>query len=294
MRPGPKFALMRATFLHLRFPFVYILSPIFVWGAAWGPGGWTARTALAFLLVHLALYPGANAFNSAYDRDTGPIGGLARPPVVPAGLGRWSVWLQGVGAALSLVVGPLFATGYAVLWGIFTAYSHPRTRWKRSPIASTAAIVAGQGGIGYWLGWSAAGTAEPAPRSIGSVWTAADAWALAAACAVVAALYPLTQVYQLEADRDRRDRTLAAALGARGTLAWSAACFAAAAIALAGAGAGGLVAFAGGAAALAGAAAAAWPAGRVPSHREVMTAAYVTSTVFLAAIVWRASLGAPA
>ena len=195
MRPGPKFALMRATFLHLRFPFVYILSPIFVWGAAWGPGGWTARTALAFLLVHLALYPGANAFNSAYDRDTGPIGGLARPPVVPAGLGRWSVWLQGVGAALSLVVGPLFATGYAALWGIFTAYSHPRTRWKRSPIASTAAIVAGQGGIGYWLGWSAAGTAEPAPRSIGSVWTAADAWALAAACAVVAALYPLTQVY---------------------------------------------------------------------------------------------------
>ncbi len=257
MRPGPKFALMRATFLHLRFPFVYILSPIFVWGAAWGPGGWTARTALAFLLVHLALYPGANAFNSAYDRDTGPIGGLARPPVVPAGLGRWSVWLQGVGAALSLVVGPLFATGYAALWGIFTAYSHPRTRWKRSPIASTAAIVAGQGGIGYWLGWSAAGTAEPAPRSIGSVWTAA-------------------------------------ALGARGTLAWSTACFAAAAIALAGAGAGGLVAFAGGAAALAGAGAAAWPAGRVPSHREVMTVAYVTSTVFLAAMVWRASLGAPA
>jgi 1,4-dihydroxy-2-naphthoate octaprenyltransferase len=283
---------MRATLLHLRFPFVYILSPIFVWGAAWGPGGWTVRTSLAFLLVHLALYPGANAFNSAYDRDTGPIGGLARPPSVPAGLGRWSTWLQGTGAALSLLVGLLFAAGFVALWAIFTAYSHPRTRWKRSPVASTAAIVAGQGGIGYWLGWSAAGAAEQAPRSIAVAWTAADGWALAAACAVVAALYPLTQVYQLDADRARRDRTLAAALGARGTLAWSAACFAAAALALAGAGAGGLIAYAGASAAVAGAMAATWPAGRVPSHREVMAVAYVTSTVFLAAIVWKAPLPA--
>jgi 1,4-dihydroxy-2-naphthoate octaprenyltransferase len=285
---------MRATLLHLRFPFVYILSPIFVWGAAWGPGSWTARTTLGFLLVHLALYPGANAFNSAFDRDTGPIGGLARPPDVPAGLGRWSTWLQGAGAALALVVGPLFAAGYAALWGIFTAYSHPRTRWKRSPVASTAAIVAGQGGIGYWLGWSAAGPAEPTLRSTASAWTAADGWALAAACAVVAALYPLTQVYQLEADRARRDRTLAAALGPRGTLAWSAVCFAAAAGALMGAGTRGLAAFAAGAAVLAGATAVAWPAGRVPSHREVMAAAYATSTAFLLAIVWSSALGTPA
>jgi 1,4-dihydroxy-2-naphthoate octaprenyltransferase len=281
---------MRSTLLHLRFPFVYVLSPIFVWGAAWGTGGWTPRTALAFLLVHLALYPGANAFNSAYDRDTGPIGGLARPPAVPPGLGRWSVCLQGVGAALSVLVGPLFAAGYAVLWGIFTAYSHPRTRWKRSPLASTAAIVAGQGGIGYWLGWIAAGPAEPAPRAI--AWTAADGFALAAACAVVAALYPLTQVYQLDADRARDDRTLAAALGARGTLAWGALCFAAAALALVGLEAGRLALFAGACAVLGAVGAALWPADRVPTHRQVMAAAYATSTVFLGATLWGAIGGA--
>jgi hypothetical protein len=61
-----------------------------------------------------------------------------------------------------------------------------------------------------------------------------------------------------------------------------------------GAGTRGLAAFAAGAAVLAGETAVAWPAGRVPSHCEVMAAAYVTSTVFLAAIVWRAALGAPA
>ena len=269
---------MLPTLLHLRFPFVYVLSPIFVWGAAWGPGAWTARTTLGFLLVHLALYPGANAFNSAFDRDTGPIGGLARPPAVPAGLARWSAWLQAAGAALAPIVGLAFTAGYLTLWGIFTAYSHPRTRWKRSPLASTAAIVAGQGGIGFWLGWSASGTgAAIRPAE----WSAADAWALVAASAVVAALYPLTQVYQLEADRARRDRTLASVLGPRGTLAWSAGGFAVAAAALAAAGSAGLAAYAAGSALAAGAIAAAWPAGRVPSHRLVMGAAYVTSTVFL-------------
>jgi 1,4-dihydroxy-2-naphthoate octaprenyltransferase len=267
-----------ATLLHLRFPFVYILSPIFVWGAAWGPGAWTARTTLGFLLVHLALYPGANAFNSAYDRDTGPIGGLARPPAVPAGLARWSAWLQAAGAALAPIVGLAFTAGYLILWGIFTGYSHPRTRWKRSPFASTAAIVAGQGGIGYWLGWSASGNGAAIQAA---EWSAADAWALAAACAVVAALYPLTQVYQLEADRARHDRTLASVLGPRGTLAWSAGGFAVAAAALAAGGSAGLAVYAGGSALAAGAIAAAWPAGRVPSHRLVMGAAYVTSTVFL-------------
>lgn len=269
---------MLPTLLHLRFPFVYILSPIFVWGAAWGPGAWTARTTLGFLLVHLALYPGANAFNSAFDRDTGPIGGLARPPAVPTGLARWSAWLQAAGAALAPIVGLAFTAGYLILWGIFTAYSHPRTRWKRSPLASTAAIVAGQGGIGYWLGWSASGNGAAIQAA---EWSAGDAWALVAACAVVAALYPLTQVYQLEADRARRDRTLASVLGPRGTLAWSAGGFAVAAAALAAGGSTGLAVYAAGSALAAGAIAAAWPAGRVPSHRLVMGVAYATSTVFL-------------
>jgi 1,4-dihydroxy-2-naphthoate octaprenyltransferase len=266
------------TLLHLRFPFVYILSPIFVWGAAWGPGAWTSRTTLGFLLVHLALYPGANAFNSAFDRDTGPIGGLARPPAVPTGLARWSAWLQAAGAALAPIVGLAFTAGYLILWMIFTAYSHPRTRWKRSPLASTAAIVAGQGGIGYWLGWSASGNGAAIQAA---EWSAGDAWALVAACAVVAALYPLTQVYQLEADRARRDRTLASVLGPRGTLAWSAGGFAVAAAALAAGGSTGLAVYAAGSALAAGAIAAAWPAGRVPSHRLVMGVAYATSTVFL-------------
>jgi 1,4-dihydroxy-2-naphthoate octaprenyltransferase len=281
-----RFRRVLATLLHLRFPFVYILSPIFVWGAAWGPAAWTARTTMGFVLVHLALYPGANAFNSAYDRDTGPIGGLARPPAVPSGLARWSTWLQAAGAALAPIVGFGFAGGYLMIWVMSVAYSHPRTRWKRSPLASTATVVVGQGGIGFWLGWCASGTG-----STWADWGARDARALMATCAIVAALWPLTQVYQVDADRARLDRTLASVLGTRGTLAWSSGGFAAGAAALFAAGSTELAAYAAASAVAAAVAAVAWPAGRVPSHRAVMWAAYVTSTVFLAAIVWRAALG---
>lgn len=270
----------RATLLHLRFPFVFVLSPIFVWGAWRAPGAWSGRTTLGFLLVHLALYPGANAFNSAYDRDTGPIGGLARPPAVPAGLALGSVALQGTGAVLAPLVGWTFAAAYVLLWGVFTAYSHPRTRWKRSPVLSTGAIVLGQGGLGFVLGWSAVAGGWPASE--------AGLLALGVACAGVAAMYPLTQVYQLAEDAARRDRTLAAVLGPAGVFAWGAAWFVALAALTRALALPILVGYAE-LAALAFAALAALRPPWTPAHADVMRIAYANSGVFLAAMLarWR-------
>lgn len=270
-----------ATLLHLRFPFVYILSPIYVWAAYWAPGGWKAQTTLGFLLVHLALYPGANAFNSAYDRDAGPIGGLARPPAIPAGLASWSAILQAAGALLAPLVGWEFALAYLGLWAIFTAYSHPAVRWKRSPVSSTAAIVGGQGGLGWYLGWSAAGGGWP-PLGAG-------AGSLTAACAAVAALYPLSQVYQVTDDAARGTRTLAATLGVRGTFLWAAGGFLAVAAAAWALGRPGLAIFALHLGLLAAAVGALRPANWAPSHRWVMVALYATSTVFLLYLIgtWR-------
>ncbi|HET9582284.1 MAG TPA: UbiA family prenyltransferase [Gemmatimonadota bacterium] len=257
------------TLLHLRLPFVFVLSPIFVWGALWG-GDWTGRTTVGFLLVHLALYAGANAYNTAYDRDTGPIGGLAHPPAVPPGLAWGSTALQATGAVLAPLVGWTFTAAYVALWGIFTAYSHPRTRWKRSPWLSTPAIVGGQGGLGWFLGWAAAGGRWP--------FAAADLWSLAAACAAVAALYPFTQVYQLEADAARRDRTLAAALGVRGTMIWGGAAFLVVALCGRALGLPALAAYAAAVGALA-LAAAVGPS--APTHGTVMRVAYANSALLL-------------
>ena len=270
-----------SALLHLRFPFVYVLAPIYVWGAYWAPGGWTPRTTLGFLIVHLALYPGANAFNSAYDRDTGPIGGLARPPVLPPALAAGSVLLQGAGALLAPLVGAGFTLAYLALWAIFSAYSHPALRWKRSPVRSTAAIVGGQGALGWFLGWSAAGGGW---RLGGAAW-----WSLAAACVAVAALYPLTQVYQIAEDAAREDDTLARRLGVRGTFLWGAAGFVALGALLwpLGRPGFGLAALYLG---LTGAIVAVLrPARWAPSHGSVMAALYASSTALLLylATTWR-------
>jgi 1,4-dihydroxy-2-naphthoate octaprenyltransferase len=185
-----------------------------------------------------------------------------------------------VGALLAPLVGWTFAAAYLALWGVFTAYSHPRTRWKRSPILSTSAIVLGQGGFGFLLGWSAVASEPPA--------SPAGIWALVAACAAVAAMYPLTQIYQLAEDEARRDRTLAAVLGPAGVFGWAAVWFgvlalAARALALPS------VALYALAATVAFVALAALRRGWVPAHSQVMAIAYLNSTVFLLVMVllWR-------
>ena len=129
------------------------------------------RTLLAFLLLHVLLYGGANAFNTYYDRDTGPIGGLERPPPVRRELLPWSLGLQATGFPLALLVSLRFAAIYLTLFLLFTAYSHPAVRIKRRPWWSLAAIGLGQGGLGFLAGWTSVlrnGDAEAAKSFLGA------------------------------------------------------------------------------------------------------------------------------
>jgi 1,4-dihydroxy-2-naphthoate octaprenyltransferase len=112
-----------------------------------------------------------------------------------------------------------FLLVYALICVWTAAYSHPRTRWKASPWQSAAAIALGQGGLGFAAGWIAA-----APLDLGD----GAFWAGAAGAALTAlGLYPATQVFQLEEDRQRGDRTLAVTLGPAVALRLGALCLAA-------------------------------------------------------------------
>ena len=190
---------------HLRLPFQLTLAPIFLWGALLSGGGWDAGTAAAFVALHLFLYPAATAFNSAYDRDTGPVGGLVAPPEVPPGLLGFSIALAAIGALAAVGAGWPFPLVYALIVGWSGAYSHPRTRWKASPWKSAAAIALGQGALGFVAGWVAT-------NGGGGSFEALAAGAGGAALTALG-LYPATQVYQVEEDALRGDRTLAVALG---------------------------------------------------------------------------------
>jgi 1,4-dihydroxy-2-naphthoate octaprenyltransferase len=192
-----------------------MLAPIFLWGALAAGGRWSGRLVAAFVILHLCLYGGATAFNSWYDRDEEPIGGLKRPPPVPDQLMVVSLALMALGAVASLAVRPAFAGVYLAMLLLGVAYSHPLVRFKSRPWASILVVALGQGWLGFLAGYLAAGAEPASTRSLKSL------EAGTVAVLVTTSLYPLTQVYQVAADRRRGDRTFGAVYGPRGCFRFS-------------------------------------------------------------------------
>ena len=208
-------------FRHLRLPFNLALSPIYLYGAASGSDAAGVRAPLAepsfwlaFASLHLFLYAGTTAFNSYYDRDEGPIGGMLRPPAVDAGLLPFSLAVQGLGLLLAVPVGGTFVGLWLVLFAIFTAYSHPAVRLKARPAAALSAIALGQGALAFALGWTVFAPLADVLRPIGLL-------RMVLTAAIVTGLYVVTQSYQANEDRARGDRTLPVLLGPARALRWA-------------------------------------------------------------------------
>ncbi|AKU98563.1 hypothetical protein AKJ09_05227 [Labilithrix luteola] len=193
--------------VHLRLPFQLVLAPFMLWGAALAHARISPRFLVAFVVLHVCFYGGTTAYNSHYDRDEGPVGGLANPPPAGPWLLPGSFVLQGLGliAAAGVSDGFLLACAAFAILGVL--YSHPRTRWKGKPWASWLVVMIGQGGLGTLAGMVADRHAR---------WSLEMVYGIVAAVALVGALYPLTQLFQIAEDRKRGDRTVAIVLGRRG------------------------------------------------------------------------------
>jgi 1,4-dihydroxy-2-naphthoate octaprenyltransferase len=198
---------LRAYWKHLRIPFQMSLAPLFLWGYFLRSLDVTPAFGLGFAAFHFFLYSGITAFNSAYDRDKGPVGGMWSPPEVPPGLLAFSLAVQLAGALLAARVNATFLTIYLIIAVMGAAYSHPRIRWKRSPIASALTVFIGQGALGFLGGW------VTAQGDLAGIWSERGILGMFSAACTTLGLYPLTQVYQIEEDSERGDRTLAVALG---------------------------------------------------------------------------------
>jgi 1,4-dihydroxy-2-naphthoate octaprenyltransferase len=198
---------VRSALVHLRLPFQLLLAPIFLWGWLLSGGGWSAGVGLAFVAFHVFLYGGATAFNSAYDRDVGPVGGLASPPPVGRGLVPFSLSVKAIGWLLAWLVNPVVFGVYGGFVLLSVAYSHPRWRLKARPIASLLVVAVGQGVLAFVAAWAAS------RGQLSSAWSRDGLLGATAAVLVVVGLYPLTQVFQVDEDRARGDRTLAVVFG---------------------------------------------------------------------------------
>ena len=205
-------------FVHLRLHFQLLLAPVFLWGWLLAGGGLSAPVIIGFVAFHFFLYSGATAFNSYYDRDVGPVGGLARPPPVNPLLLPVSLALKVVGWLLAAFVNLPFWFAYGAFFVLSIAYSHPRVRLKAHTLTSLMVVGFGQGALAFLAAWAATRGELASVRSVEGVLGAI------AAVLLILALYPLTQLYQVDEDAARGDRTVAVAWGAAGCFTFALTC----------------------------------------------------------------------
>lgn len=223
----------RTLLVHLRLHFQLLLAPVFLWGWLVAvhehplPGERVTRAVvLAFVSLHVFLYGGATAFNSYYDRDEGPVGGLEHPPRTVPALLPFALTVKLAGLVLAALVNASFLAIAVLLFLLSVAYSRPWPRLKARPWGSIAAVGLGQGVLVYLAAWAAVrGDLLSVLRPVGL------SGALVAAAFIVG-LYPLTQLFQIDEDRARGDRTVAVAWGVRTCFAISLACQLAGALAM--------------------------------------------------------------
>jgi lycopene elongase/hydratase (dihydrobisanhydrobacterioruberin-forming) len=162
-----------------------------------------APALLGLLLWVGCLNGGTLALNSAFDRDEGDIAYLRRPPPPPANLAAFSLALLGSGQILAFRLAPPYPMLYGICFVLSLAYSVPPLRLKAVAGADWLINMWGFGTLTPAAGWAATGVPFDPARGL----------VLLAFCPLFAALYPLTQLYQVEEDLRRGDRTLASALG---------------------------------------------------------------------------------
>ena len=163
---------------------------------------------LGLVLWVVCLNGGTLALNSAFDRDEGDVAYLRRPPTPPRFLAAFSLGLMAVGQILAFRLAAPYPMAYAVCFVLSVAYSMPPLRLKAVAGADWIINMWGFGTLTPFAGWAATGLPVDLARAL----------VLLAFCPLFAALYPLTQLYQLEEDTRRGDRTLACVLGGRRSL----------------------------------------------------------------------------
>lgn len=163
---------------------------------------------LGLLLWVVALNGGTLALNSAFDQDEGDIAYLRQPPQPPAALAGAAMMLMLLGLAASWWLPTTFRWLYLAALLMSVAYSVPPFRLKRIGGADWVINMIGFGSLTPWAGWSLSGRELDLEHAL----------LLAAFCPLFAALYPLTQLYQMSEDAARGDRTLVLLIGPRAAL----------------------------------------------------------------------------
>jgi 1,4-dihydroxy-2-naphthoate octaprenyltransferase len=205
-----------------RFPFSFFLMPVFFYALSIPEDINWQNCFIMFFALHLFLFPSSNAYNSFMDQDKDSIGGVQNPPPSDQKLFYASVLFDFIGLALCLFVSLKFMLGMLTYTLVSRAYSWHGIRLKKYPFLSFFSVVIFQGA---WIFYFVLNEVSMQVYSVLD-FTNSNSSIAALICSLnLAAMYPITQVFQHQQDKEQNVLTLSRFLGIKGTFYFSSSIF---------------------------------------------------------------------
>jgi 1,4-dihydroxy-2-naphthoate octaprenyltransferase len=142
------------------------------------------------------------------DRDITPIGGLRTPLQPTRQLYRITILMDALAIILGLFISIYFSVGILLYILASRAYSSRQIRLKRFPVIGFLTVFIFQGALVYYITYIGTNTSTELNVPILPC--------IISSC-LIAALYPLTQIYQHQEDRADGVITISYLVGKRGT-----------------------------------------------------------------------------
>lgn len=209
-----------STVKHLRFPFSFYLMPVFLFALSQANEIQWSSTILGFLILHLLIFPSSNGYNSYQDKDETSIGGLKHPPKVTKSLFVVTLIFDIAGITIGLLISSYFSLFVLIFILMSRAYSYRKIRLKKYPVIGFITVFIFQGAFVYLIASSAI-----APDATSQWFSSNSLTCMSIASLFLGSAYPLTQIYQHEADKKDGVISISYKLGYNGTFIFSAILF---------------------------------------------------------------------
>jgi 1,4-dihydroxy-2-naphthoate octaprenyltransferase len=206
------------TFKLLRFPFSLFLLPISLFSFYYIRPEINFQLLLLLGIWHILVFPASNGYNSYNDQDDGPIGGLAAPPKPTKSLLHIANLLDVSAIMLSLFINYYFTMFVVLYIAASRLYSYRKIRLKKFPVIGFLVVFIFQGAWVFAANVFALST--PTLFNDPNVIFSAIASSF-----FIGTIYPLTQIYQHDADKKDGVKTLSMLLGQKITFLFSALMF---------------------------------------------------------------------
>jgi 1,4-dihydroxy-2-naphthoate polyprenyltransferase len=198
----------RSTIQLLRIHFSFFLMPVYWFALSQVVRPNIGRSILIFIIIHILIYPSSNGYNSYMDRDAGSIGGVKKPLPPTRQLLCASLIMDIMALSLGLFISNTFVGATAIYILASRAYSARSIRLKKYPVTGYLTVIFCQGAVIFFMVYHGCHPMRTLQIPL---------LGMISATLLIGGFYPLTQIYQHEADAKDGVKTISSILGIRGT-----------------------------------------------------------------------------